>query len=727
MTTGIQTPRSHETLEQAAQRFSKGWLRDGFVLEGVFPYATREGDILFWRVRLKHPDGKKKFPAFHWDGQRYVSGEKPAPPEGKPLYRLPELTASTGPVVVVVEGEIKVDALIALGGTSTTSGSGTSASGADWTPCEGRMALCFRDNDAAGLEYAREVTRRLRALCINVGWVAVDAIGLPEGGDVIDWLAMHPGATWEDVVNLRRLAAPDMGETSGPRAEGLDQRPATRPAKREPAQPRQRAVPELLQRPLRRARPYPLAALGDALGGAASRIHEVVQSPAGLCGQSVLSAACLAVQALADVAVDGRRMPLSLWHLSIGESGERKSATDAIALRAHRERERALADDFAQELATFEGETSAHKAAVRRIESKGEPAEMRAARKALGAAPQRPLEPWLLLNEPTLEGLQRFCQRGRPSFGLFNDDAGDFIYGHAMSGDNRIKSGAALSRFWDSGEMARTRSADGTSKWYGRRLAMHLMIQPVIAEQLLSDRSLLEQGFLARYLMCWPESTIGTREYVEEDLTIDPVMQRYWQRMHALLATPATMKPGKRNELDPRALTLAPNAKALWIEVINHIEHDLRGEFLSVRGSAAKADAQILRIAGVLTLVDDPQAGLIMIDTIERATLLVQYHLDDALRIVGKGDAESRIKDAEALIQWCRRTHRVWLYSTDALRNGPSTIRFRDDFLAAVKELQDAGWVEPEQHNVMLEGALRAQAWMIRPEVLGQWALSPTS
>lgn len=717
MTITEQVP-ARETLEQAAQRLGASWLRQGFVPEGLFPYATGGGDILFWRARLKHPDGRKAFLAFHRDGERFVSGEGTALPDGKPLYRLSELLTSDSPVVAVVEGETKVDALIALGGMAVTSGAATSAGRADWTPMAGRMALCFRDNDTAGLTYAREATRRLRAQYVHVDWVDVAALDLPEGGDVIDWLALRPDATWRDVLALPRLTTPDLGEDTTPRAQAVEARPTTRPPRREPAQARLRPAPEPLRRPVRRTQPYPTEALGGLLGGTATRIHEVVQSPAGLCGQAVLSAASLAVQALADVAIDGRRMPLSLWHLSVGESGERKSATDALALRAHRERERALADDFAQELAVHEGEASAHKAAVRRIEGKGEPDDVRVARKELGPAPPRPLEPWLLLSEPTLEGLQRLYQRGRPSLGLFNDDAGDFVHGHAMSSDNRIKSGAVMSRLWDNGELTRSRGGDGTSKWYGRRLAMHLMIQPVIAEQLLSDRSLLEQGFLARYLVCWPASTIGTRAYVAEDLTVDPVMQRYWQRMHALLSMPALTRPGKQNELAPRLLTLEPEAKAFWIEVVNQIERDLCGELLSVRGSAGKADAQILRIAGVLTLIEDTQAGSISLDAVERATRLVQYHLDEALRIIGTSHPGQRIEDAEALIQWCRRTKREWLYSTDVLRNGPITIRTRDAFLAAVKQLQEAGWVEAEQHHQVLGGKLRARAWPLHPDVL---------
>src|SRR5262245_16384928 len=54
--------------------------------------------------------------------------------------------------------------------------------------------------------------------------------------------------------------------------------------------------PEPLRRPLPPADPYPIDALGPILSAAAQRIHDVVQAPAALCGQSILAAAALAVQ-----------------------------------------------------------------------------------------------------------------------------------------------------------------------------------------------------------------------------------------------------------------------------------------------------------------------------------------------------------------------------------------------------------------------------------------------
>lgn len=406
-----------ETPQTAARRLSAVPLARGFRPVALHEYCAADGEPLFWRIRLKHPDtGEKWIRPMRRDGLGFANGE----PEmhSKPIYRLPELLAAnpTEPVVIV-EGEICADALAELGIAATTSGGSSSAEAADWSHLRGRHALLWPDHDPAGAKYADAVAERLQAIGCAVELVQVEGLNLPDKGDAVDWLAVHPDATADDVLNLPRVAA---------RANKIeaDKSPGGMFA----------SAPEPLRRPLPPAEPYPLDALGDVLGGAAKAIHAVVQAPAGLCGQSVLSAASLAAQAHADVLIDGRREPLSLWHVTVGDSGERKSGADKWALQAHREHERTLADEHRHLMAAYEVEATAHKAATRHAESKNKEADaIRAALAALGAAPSPPLAPWLLLPEATLEGLHKLYQGGRPSLGLFNDDAGDFLDGHAMN------------------------------------------------------------------------------------------------------------------------------------------------------------------------------------------------------------------------------------------------------------------------------------------------------
>lgn len=475
------------------------------------------------------------------------------------------------------------------------------------------------------------------------------------------------------------------------------------------------AEPELLRRPLPPADPYPIDALGAILSAAARRIHDVVQAPAALCGQSILAAASLAAQAHADVVLDGRREPLSLFVMTIAESGERKSAADRVALHAHREYERAALDQYRIEMQLHDMALQAHEAASRSLAKGKDAGAIRSALEDLGPPPTAPLNPIFLVPTPTLEGIHKLYATGRPSIGLFHD-AGEFLGGHAMNAENRTKSAAGLSRLWDAGEFDRVRAGDGAQKYFGRRLSMHLMIQPVIAESVLSDDILTGQGLLARTLLAWPASTIGHRPYVEIDLSTDVDLARYCKHVSALLEREPLMRAGAINELEPRALALTPEAKRVWISVHDAIESDQQdaGTFASVRAWASKSPAQTLRIAGVLTLIENPDAGLIQAETIERAALVMQYHLREAARIVGTASVPAEIRHAEALRDWCHRENRTHLYSRAALQYGPACIRTSTAFNAAIQVLERTGWAMAIEGGYKIDGALRRRAWIIR-------------
>jgi hypothetical protein len=128
-----------ETPKDAARRLAASAIRDGFKAEALHCYAAADGMPLYWRIRLKHPDGRKWIRPMHDAGNGFELGEPPAPPEGKPLYRLPELAAADPAAAVwIVEGETCADALAKLGMIATTSGAADSAGAADWSPLRGR-------------------------------------------------------------------------------------------------------------------------------------------------------------------------------------------------------------------------------------------------------------------------------------------------------------------------------------------------------------------------------------------------------------------------------------------------------------------------------------------------------------------------------------------------------------------------------------------------------------
>lgn len=168
--------------------FAEDKLREGYKYLGYHQYHDASGDVLYFKIRLKHEDGRKWIRPFHFDldKQVYVLRE-PKFDHGKPLYRLPEIKKYTEEVWIN-EGEACVEAMEKYGILATTSGSSTSANQTDFTPLQGRSIIIWPDNNKAGLAYANEVTKKLFSLNAKVMWVDINQLNLPEGGDFVDWL-----------------------------------------------------------------------------------------------------------------------------------------------------------------------------------------------------------------------------------------------------------------------------------------------------------------------------------------------------------------------------------------------------------------------------------------------------------------------------------------------------------------------------------------------------------
>ncbi|MBT9136948.1 MAG: hypothetical protein DDT34_02034 [Firmicutes bacterium] len=298
----------------------------------------------------------------------------------------------------------------------------------------------------------------------------------------------------------------------------------------------QRSAPEPLRRAVPAAQPYPIAQLGPILGPALESLRRVIQAPDAICAASLLAAASLAAQGLGDIALDGRKYSLSLWLLSIADSGERKSAVDNEAMRPIRAFERKKEAEYAEAIRSRAAEQngcSFQRNADKAPLKGGRERDYKPSHSALDAA--APLLPTVIVSDFTAEGLAKLLAIGRPSIGAFTDEAGLVFGGHGMNRESVMRTAATLCKLWDCGELDRVRSGDGVLKLHNRRLALHLMAQPVIAEKVLSDDILTRQGFLARCLLAWPESTAGHRKYVAESLREDHALNHYAKVLSELM------------------------------------------------------------------------------------------------------------------------------------------------------------------------------------------------
>ena len=216
--------------------------------------------------------------------------------------------------------------------------------------------------------------------------------------------------------------------------------------------------------------PFPVDALGPILAPAAEAIASKVQAPVEIAAQSVLAAAALVAQPFADIQMlFGQTRPLSLFHITIASSGDRKTSVDAEALWPIRKREAVLADEYDQALPIWKIDVSAWSSERKKIEADKKLSydQRKVSLERLGAEPLPPLFPMLTAPNPTIEGLVKGWIHAPASLGLFSAEGGQFVGGHGMGQDHKLKTSAGLSELWDGRETRRLRAGDGLTKLVG--------------------------------------------------------------------------------------------------------------------------------------------------------------------------------------------------------------------------------------------------------------------
>ncbi|AVU75131.1 YfjI family protein [Pseudomonas rhizophila] len=437
------------------------------------------------------------------------------------------------------------------------------------------------------------------------------------------------------------------------------------------------------------AQPYPVQALGGILGPAVERMAEVIGVPQALAAQSVLAASALATQGHAGLQLDGRNYPLSLYLITVAASGDRKTATDRSALLPARQWEREQWQRYREQLARY-------RAAQRQMQ-RINPADPDFANGVPLEA--EPSAPRLITTDPTIEALIKGLCHDLPSMGLFCDEGGQFLGSSTMSRDNRLKAVTTLSSLWDGSPIDRARSMAGESlRAYDRRLSLHLMLQPYLAMQLLSDPLLQGQGILGRCLITWPTSLAGQRSYQSVDLSKDPALKRYHHRLSALFHQPWSLFADGALRLSP--LTLSPLARRRWIDLHDAIEAQLGefGELASVRPSGSKAADNLLRVAGILAVVEE--SSVVEVDHIQRASALVGYYLTEIQRLTEQ-EPVCRVKEeADRLLRWLQVKDWKRFSIRELNRNGPRFARKSSRHAAKLLvELIDHQWLITDGHT----------------------------
>jgi hypothetical protein len=416
----------------------------------------------------------------------------------------------------------------------------------------------------------------------------------------------------------------------------------------------------------RREITYPVDALGP-LAPACHAIARGAQVQLGMAGQCLLGAASLVTQGLYNIETLVGQSPLSLMLLTLGDSGDGKSTAQDIALQPINDRQRAEHRVY--------------------VASQKEWSKQEAERKKGEASSEPPIRPYRLISDATVEGLRTELMQGPCSQGVFTAEGGAIFGGSGMSRDNRLKTVATYSQLWDRGHLSVSRSMTGRSERYGVRVAAHWLLQPIVAESVISDPLMQQQGFLPRFLVSFPISQPPrlARKFSAAD---DPAIGAMWERVNALLAEPLPDDAG-----DCPVLRLESGALELLRNTFEALERDgKKGRLRDIKPFAARAAEQVCRVAGVLTAFADE--GSVSDQTMRNAIELVQHSLESWLSLIAEEAALQPSAMAYKLYAWLVRQEGQRSDTSRILSRGPQLLRSKDRRDAALKELEQHGLID---------------------------------
>lgn len=390
---------------------------------------------------------------------------------------------------------------------------------------------------------------------------------------------------------------------------------------------------------------YPIHALPPLARDAVIAIAEHVQSPIAMTAQCVIGAMSHIAQAKVNAPhpFNPQGEPCSLYLLTEGQSGSRKSTSRNLADQAIIKYERKQYEAYKQDLEQW-------KSAQAGLPKKD--------REAYCAENPPPNDPSTLYSDITLESIAGLYIDGILSnASIASDEAGQFFGGHTMKGDTRNQALGGYAKLFDDGFVERTRSKsnlNGSGRAYDVRLTFNLQGQHEVLADALKDPVLRGQGFLPRFILTIPENLAGTRLqdaiYRNKNASTDHRLIAYWTRCEYLLDDCPHVKAEHELHNGRYVLPMNDEARDIDQEFYNMFEA-LQGKgkcYEYLQAFASRASQLARRLATVFAYFE----GLQWIDakTLKGACEVVKHSLNEWAMYA---DIEVKTEtEAERLIKW---------------------------------------------------------------------------
>ena len=451
--------------------------------------------------------------------------------------------------------------------------------------------------------------------------------------------------------------------------------------------------------------PYPIDALPGITRAAVQEVAGFVKAPIAMVASSALAALSLAAQAHIDIKRAERlHGPVGIFSMTIADSGERKSTCDGFfssAIRKYQDEQaeamKPAIKGYQAAIAAWEAERDGILAAIRsagRAKSPKSTDKLKADLRELEHdKPEPPRVPRLLLGDETPENLAWGLAKHWPSAGVVSAEAGIVFGAHGMGKDSVMRNLGLLNVLWDGGSHSVGRRTSESFIVKGARLTVALQIQEMTLRSFFERSGGLARGtgFLARFLIAWPESTQGYRPFTEAPEHW-PRLAAFHRRIADILANPVPID--EDGTLSPAVMMLTPDAKAAWIKYHDAIESELArgGELYDVRDVASKSADNAARLAALFQIFEHGMGGAVGLDCFESASRIAAWHLHESRRFFGELALPAGLADAARLDQWlieyCTR-ERTNLVPIGKLQQfGPGGLRSKVAINTAMRELE---------------------------------------
>ncbi len=458
---------------------------------------------------------------------------------------------------------------------------------------------------------------------------------------------------------------------------------------------------------------FPTEALPEVIQKYVLAVSESTQTSPDMAAVESLGITSLCVQGKYNICGNADwNEPLNTYIVVILPPAERKSSVLSMMTspveRYETEKNAELSTEIIKSSMMLDKLEKEKKALVEKA-SKGNATEEDVQAKATEIATYRPVKPIrLFVDDVTSEKLTSVLAENKGRAAIMSAEGGIFdiiggLYTKNVNIDVFLKG--------HSGDTIRVdRIGRASESIIHPALTMLLAVQPEVLNGLMSNNTFRGRGLTARFLYSMPKSSVGSRSFSSVPIP-EKVKEGYQKLVTTLL----------ENKSEDEPLHLSDGANTVLENLFNEIEKKLRGELSDIPDWAGKFVGVVLRIAGLLHIMENPDFSEftdVSESTMVSAEKIGKYFLEHAKAAYSLMGADTVNKNAEYLWNTVAKNNLSEFSRRDAMRLCRH-FKTADSLQPVLNRLCEYGYIAPKQNeNTLGFGRKPSEIYQVNPLAL---------